>query len=228
MEKRAILAIILTFLVIMLWGVIQSKFFPPPPSKPPTQEVKKEQVAPEEKGAEKGIKLRETKSPKEKPIPGTKIVAKKEVPVETQYYWAVFTNEDARLEHFKLKKYEDTVEESPFTIRLTRFVQNLFDKKEDEPKRPAPLDLVNTSEKEGLPLGLTIFGSPSEGNWEVDKDGLRLLSTGEKDEITFVKTLENGLRVLKRYRFSSSYSHSQERSLKNLCLQDLSSPPCYF
>jgi len=218
MEKRAILAIVLTFLIIMLWGVIQSKFFPPPPSKPPTQQgVKKEQqVTSEEKVPEKGIKIRETKSPKEKPIPVTKIVAKKEVPVETQNYWAVFTNEDARLEHFKLKKYEDRVEESPLTIKLIRFVQDILGKKEEEPKRPAPLDLVNTSEKEGLPLGLTISDSHSEGNWEVDKEGLRLLSTGEKDEITFVKTLENGLRVLKRYRFSSDqYAIDLEVEVQN-------------
>ena len=226
MEKRAILAIILTFLIIMLWGVIQSKFFPPPPSKPPTQqEVKKEQqVTPEEKVPEKGIKIRETKSPKEKPIPVTKIVAKKEVPVETQNYWAVFTNEDARLEHFKLKKYEDRVEESPLTIKLIRFVQDILGKKEEEPKKPAPLDLVNTSEKEGFPLGLTIFGSPSEGNWEVDKDGLRLLSTGEKDEITFVKTLENGLRVLKRYRFSSDqYAIDLEVEVQNSSSKEMTS-----
>jgi len=216
MEKRAILAIILTFLIIMLWGVIQSKFFPQPPSKPPTQEVKKEQVAPEEKGAEKGIDIKERKSPNEKPIPVTKIVPKKEVSVETQNYWAVFTNEGARLQHFKLKKYEDRVEESPLTIKLIRFVQDILGKKEEEPKKPAPLDLVNTSEKEGLPLGLTISDSHSEGNWEVDKDGLRLLSDGEKDEITFVKNLENGLKILKRYRFSSDqYAFDLDLEVQN-------------
>ena len=48
-----------------------------------------------------------------------KEVAKKEVSVETKNYWAVFTNEDARLKHFKLKKYKDRVEESSITIKLT-------------------------------------------------------------------------------------------------------------
>ena len=41
-----------------------------------------------------------------------KQVAKKEISIETQNYWAVLTNEDARLKHFKLKKYKDRVEES--------------------------------------------------------------------------------------------------------------------
>jgi YidC/Oxa1 family membrane protein insertase len=216
MEKRAILAIILTFIIIMLWGVIQSKFFPQPPGKPPTQEVKKEQAAPEEKRADKGIDIRERKSPKEKPLPVTKSVPKKEVSVETQNYWAVFTSEGARLEHFKLKKYEDRVEESPLTIKLIQFVQGILGKKEEEPKKPAPLDLVNTSEKEGLPLGLTMADSLSEGNWEVDKDGLRLLSDGEKSEITFTKNLENGLRILKRFRFSSDqYAFDLELEVEN-------------
>ncbi len=57
MEKRAIIAIILTFLVIMLWGTIQSKFFP----SAPTKEVKKEEVAPAEKVVEKKIDIKETK-----------------------------------------------------------------------------------------------------------------------------------------------------------------------
>jgi len=224
MEKRAILAVILTFLVIMLWGVIQSKFFPSPPSKPPTQEVKKEQLTPQEKGVQKEVELGGAKSPKEKAIPVLKIVPKKEIPVETENYWAVFTNEGGRLEHFKLKKYEDRVEESLFTIKLTQFIQNLLGKKEEEPKRPAPLDLVNTSEKEGFPLGLTIFDSPSEGNWEVDKDGLRLLRTGEKDEITFVKTLQNGLKVLKRYRFSSDqYAIDLDVEVQNSSSKEMTS-----
>jgi YidC/Oxa1 family membrane protein insertase len=216
MEKRAILAIILTFIIIMLWGVIQSKFFPQPPGKPPTQEVKKEQAAPEEKRAEKGIDIRERKSPKEKPLPVTKSVPKKEVSVETQNYWAVFTSEGARLEHFKLKKYEDRVEESPLTIKLIQFVQDILGKKGEEPKKPTPLDLVNTSEKEGLPLGLTMADSLSEGNWEVDKDGLRLLNDGEKNEITFAKNLESGLRILKRFRFSSDqYAFDLELEVQN-------------
>ena len=216
MEKRAILAIILTFLIIMLWGVVQSKFFPKPPSTPPSQEVKKEQVAPVEKEVEKGIEIREKKPTKEKSAPVMKVVPKKEVSVETQNYWAVFTSEGARLQHFKLKKYEDRVEESALTIKLIGVVHDILGKKVEEPKKPAPLDLVNTSEKEGLPLGLTMLDSLSEGNWEVDKDGLRLLSDGEKNEITFVKSLENGLNILKRYRFSSDqYAFDLEVEVQN-------------
>jgi YidC/Oxa1 family membrane protein insertase len=211
MEKRAIFAIILTFLVIMLWGVIQSKFFPPAP----TKEIKKEEVAPAEKVVEKKIDIKEIKSQpqKETKLPSKmKVVPKREVSIETQNYLAIFTNEDARLKHFKLKKYEDRVEESALTVKLVQFFQELFSKKE-EPKKPVPLDLVNTSEEEGLPLGISIITplpsrdrvapASSDGNWEVEKEQLRLVNTGEKGEITFIKILENGLKVSKRYGFTS-------------------------
>ena len=195
MDKRAILAIILTFLIIMLWGVVQSKFFPQPPSQPPSKEVKKEEGLPTK--VEK-IELKEEKVPGKK-----KIVIKKEVSIETADYWAVFTTEDARLKHFKLKKFEDRVEASALTTSLTKFVKELLGSKIEEQKKPMPLDLVNTSEEEGLPLGLTLLPFSSDGSWEADKDKLHLLNPGEKGEIVSSKDFENGIKVAKRFGFTS-------------------------
>jgi YidC/Oxa1 family membrane protein insertase len=207
MEKRAIYAILLTFLIILFWTFLQSKFFPQAPSKPETQEAKKEQVTPAEKAVEKTEGVKESKASREARFAAKrKAVPAKEVSIETQNYWAAFTSEDARLKHFKLKKYEDRVEESALTIKLTQFVESLLGKKVEEPKKRKPLDLVNSSEKEGLPLGLTFISplpsSPDE-NWEVEKDQLRLLENGEKGEITFSKSFENGLKILKRFKFTS-------------------------
>ncbi len=198
MEKRAIIAIILTFAVIMLWGVIQSKFFPAPPAKPP-EEVKKEKVLPlEEKKAIEAAK----------PIPekaaAQKVFPEKEVSVETPYYKAVFTTRDARLKHFKLKKYEDRIEESSMTIKLTGLVRNILGEKPKVPEKPKPLDLVNTTEEEGLPLGLVSASrdlSLPDGNWEVNREELRLAADGEKGEVTFSKRLEDGLIITKKYKF---------------------------
>ena len=214
MEKRAIYAILLTFFIIIAWTFVQSKFFPQAPSKPELQEVKKEQVAPGEKAVEKKEGVKESK-----PTAKQKIVPQKEVSVETQNYWAVFTSEDARLKHFRLKKYEDRVEESSLTIKLTQFVQSILGKKEEKSPKPVPLDLVNTSEEKGLPLALTFNepgSSPSTGNWEVDKDQLRLLESSEKGEVTFSKNLENGLKVLKRFKFTADrYTINLEVEVQN-------------
>ena len=223
MEKRAIFAILLTFIVILLWTVIQSKFFPSTSTKPETQEVKKEQVASPEKTAEKKerISIKESKPPAKQ-----RLIPQKEISIETQNYWAVFTSEDARLKHFRLKKYEDRVEESALTIKLIQFVQSILGQKEEEPKKPVPLDLVNTSKEEGLPLGLTfkeLGPSPSEGNWEVDRDQLRLLEGGEKGEITFSKSLENGLKILKRLKFTSDlYTINLEVEVQNNSSKEIS------
>jgi YidC/Oxa1 family membrane protein insertase len=206
MEKRVIYAILLTFIVIMFWTVIQSKFFPQTPSKPAPQEEKKEQVSPTEKAAEKKVETKESKTIKvEKSLIKQKVIPKKEVFIETKNYWAVFTSDDARLKRFKLKKYEDRVQQTALAIKLTQFIGEIFGKKVEKPKRPEPLDLVNTREEKDLPLGLTFNGSnlPLDENWEVDKEQVRLLEEGGKGQITFSKSMDDGLKVLKRFKFSS-------------------------
>ena len=204
MEKRAILAILLTFIIITGWMLIQSKFYPPPPATRQPQGAKKEEVPAQsaEKKTEAGEPklLREGKTPARR-----KVVPQKEVTVETKNYWAVFTSDDARLKHFKLKKYEDRVQQSAITIKLTQLVDEILGKKPEEPRNPEPLDLVNTTEEKDLPLGLTFDGSnlPADENWEVDKGQLQLLQNSEKGEITFSKSLENGVTVLKRFKCSA-------------------------
>ena len=207
MEKRGIIAIILTFLIIVIWSFVQSKFYPPQPAK----ETKKEQVSPpapsrvgpgEEKKEEKEIK-KAAPSKDGKAIQKVKEVERKEVSIETEDYWAVFTNDNAGLKHFKFKKYKDRVEESGMAVRLVQFVEGLLGKKVEEPKKPEPLDLI-AKEEEGLPLGLKLVDSKTSfgaGNWEVDKETLTLSRGGEDGEVTFEKGLENGLKVLKHYRF---------------------------
>ncbi|HUL37035.1 MAG TPA: membrane protein insertase YidC [Thermodesulfobacteriota bacterium] len=134
----------------------------------------------------------------------TRVVPPREVSVETQDYLAVFTSEDARLKHFKLKKYKDRVEESPIAIRLIQLVDEILGKPVEKPKEPEPLDLVNTRDEKNFPLGLTFAGAlPLHENWEVDKDQLQLLEAGQKGEITFSKILDNGLKILKHFKFTS-------------------------
>jgi YidC/Oxa1 family membrane protein insertase len=226
MQKRAIIAILLTFIVIVLWSLIQAKFFPQAPSKPQPEEVRKEEVAPQEKVAEKKTTIKESKPLKEMKIPvKARIVPAKEVSIETQNYWAVFTSEDARLRHFRLKKYEDRVNETALTIKLKQFVQGMLGNKVEKAKKPEPLDLVNTRESKNLPLGLTLNGAnlPVDENWEVDREGLRLVQESEMGEITFSKSLENGLKILKRFKFTSDqYTVSLEVEVQNNSSKEVS------
>ena len=225
MDKRAIYAILLTFFVIVFWTLLQSKFFPQAPSKPAPQEEKKGQVGPTEKAAEKKVETKQSKPLRvEKSIGKQKVIPQKEVFIETQNFWAVFTSDDARLKHFKLKKYENRVNQAALTIKLTQFVEEILGKKVEEPKRPEPLDLVNTREDKYLPLGLTFNGSnlPLDENWEVDKEQLRLLENGEKGQITFSRSMDGGLKVLKRFKFNSDlYTIHLEVEVENISSKEI-------
>ena len=59
------------------------------------------------------------------------VTEKKQVEVETENYVAIFTSEDVRLKHFRLKKYKDRVEESPITIKVLGLVHSLIGKQEE-------------------------------------------------------------------------------------------------
>ncbi len=195
MDKRALLAIVLTFLVIFFWGLIQSKFFPPPPHEP----TKKEEVVPAGPKEIKPIKEVKETGP---PVIKEKVVPKKEIFVETNSFVATLTNEDARLKHFKLKNYEDRVKESALTIQLTQFFKKLFGGDLKEPKDPQPLDLVNTIDENELPLGLIVQPYSDRSRWEVDQERLKVLNAGDKGELIFSKKLDNGLKLLKKYKFA--------------------------
>ena len=200
----------------MIWSLVQSKFFPPP-TQPQPQEARKEQVSPPEKVPEK-TEIKESRLLTGGKTPAkAKVAPPREVSVETQNYLAVFTSEGARLKHFKLKKYKDRVEESLLAIKLIQLVDEILGKPGEKPKIPEPLDLVNTRDEKNLPLGLTFGGAlPLHENWEVDKDQLRLLERGEKGEITFSKSLDNGLKIFKRFKFTSDqYVINLEAEVQN-------------
>ena len=228
MEKRAILAIILTFVIIMLWSFIQAKFFPAPPPK----ETKKEVSAPAEKVSEQAppppVVKESPKPTKGKATPTEKEVARRDVTVETPNYSAVFTNEGARLVHFRLKQFESGVEQSPLAVKIVQFIDGLLGNKTGEPPKLMPVDLVNTSREEGLPLGLTSGAAgPAlpDGNWEVDKEEVRLSGPDEKGEVVFSKTLPNGLRIAKRFKFSGDlYAIDLDLEIQNNSPQEIRSP----
>jgi len=219
MDKRAILAIILTFLVIFGWSILQSKLFPPKPlpQEPPTKPSIGEKEIPRKVDIPKEIK-----PAKETPPTRTfKPILKREVSVETQNFIAVLTSDGARIKHFKLKKYKDRVEQSAFASKVLRFFQGLLGKEVEEVKKPEPLDLINT-EGESLPLRTTLKGFSSEEGWELDKEQLRLLNPGETGEVTFAKIFENNLKVFKRYRFNSEkYFIDLEVEVKNASLNEV-------
>ena len=189
MEKKAIIAIILTFIIIVFWSFIQAKLFPPATEKQVMQEARKEATPPTEKTVQKAPEQKLSEITKESKHPVAKSIPKKEVFVETQDYSAVLTSDGARLKEFRLKKYLDRVEESSFATTIKNWIGEILGKEKKEPKTPEPLNLVNTNEEEGFPLRVTFSGSSASlpsGNWEVGKEEVRLTGKDEKGGYTFL------------------------------------------
>ncbi|MEW6571533.1 MAG: membrane protein insertase YidC [Nitrospirota bacterium] len=95
MEKRALIAIALAFIILLVY---QFFFVKPEPQKVP-KSLETERKAP----LPPPIKPAETR----KILPGTPSFEEKEIRVETDLYLAVFTNKGGTLKYYEIKKYKD-------------------------------------------------------------------------------------------------------------------------
>ncbi len=113
MEKRVVIAFVLSILVLLAWSLL---FAPKPPEAPPKEEVtrvEKERAAPET------VETPMAKAPPpSKEVEILPTVKDKEISVETPLYRAVFTNAGPTLKSFKLKKYRKTPDANSELIEL--------------------------------------------------------------------------------------------------------------
>jgi YidC/Oxa1 family membrane protein insertase len=179
MEKRAILAIVLSMMVILIWQLV----FAPARKKEPAvpQEIEKSMVE-EEGEARIGEGVPDPSEPGDREI--------QDVIVETPLYRAVFTTAGGRLRSWTLKEYMDRVE----TVVLWR-------RKEQKP--PKPVEMVTVRDLEDLPLETEIrLNGEDTGELVFDADRSRLFVEKQRDgAIVFVGRTKEGLDVVKRYRF---------------------------
>ena len=144
MWLRMIVAIVLSVVVLTLF---QWLFAPHPPKGP----------APQKRAERRLSQL----SPPPPPVPSapTKPKDYEEVVVETPLYRAVFTTFGGRLKSWKLKGYKDKVELHPIGRFVQGIIAKVFGRKLDT-SPPKPVDLVNTTALERLPLALIPEGIP--------------------------------------------------------------------
>lgn len=105
MDKRAILGIALSILVLVVYQDLISRFYPPPTAPAPISEkngTKTTEAAPEPKGLAPAA----APQPPQPKIPSGQ--SARDIKVETENYIAVFTTAGARLKSFKFKKYRTT------------------------------------------------------------------------------------------------------------------------
>ena len=205
MEKRALLAVILSLLVLFLYQHFIDK------GKKPPIEKKTQQSDIDQPGKERSVDLpwkertvseaRGKRSPA-KVRTSTK-VEEKEILVTTDLYTAIFTTHGAKLKSWALKEYKDKIGEDAQDI-----------------------DLVAVGKSEEYPLGLVFSNSDlhslSEAVFKADKDSLALRYAEEQDSITFSWTSPEGIEIVKKFVFSGGkYLVDMDVSILNLSDKDI-------
>jgi YidC/Oxa1 family membrane protein insertase len=199
MEKRVLLAVILSLVILIFY---HQYFSPPPPEKSKEKPVQgktlpsgqgKEAVGePLSSSAKKGEGRPAAAPPVIKAEPG------KEVTIDTPLYTAVFNTRGARLTGWRVKKYLDKIGEGA-----------------------KPINLAKEALGDGSPFGLEIteanFPVPSEPLYQASTDTLKLDRRQGQGEVIFVWKSPEGLKVMQKMIFhAESYRIDLEVQIVNL------------
>ncbi len=177
MDKRAILAIGLSILILVIYQEFVTRYYGAPPSAP--------ELAKQEPG----------KAPaSEQPAPATPVQSKpvalpvsreaKDIRVETDNYIALFTNQGGRLKSFKFKKYRSSVDDNS-----------------------SPFEMVSPTPGVPLPLGVQWQSPApfDDSGLLYSVQGTDLILTGDsKGTLIFSGRTADGTAISKTFIFSGS------------------------
>jgi len=228
MDKRTILAVVLSFLVFLVFSYLGEKYGskepaetpapktaePTTPAAPaPTQPAAEPSPAPKEPAAE-------TKAPAARPSRQAR-----EVVVETDLYRAVFTEQGASLISFQLKNYWQRL---PFET-ISKFgigpVSLDIERYQDPNQGAKPKELVTAAANQELPLSLSWEARqhtvPPDLFYEASAPSLKVKG-GDTGTLTFKGVTPEGLAVTKTYRFKGgSYAFDLKATVANRTSQKL-------
>ena len=177
MDKKTILAIVLSILVLFVYQT----FFVKPPSKKPVAIQKETSTAAPTAGKEKGTAPKQTSLVKTTRSPQT-AVKEKDIPVETNLYKAVFTTKGGALKSFKLKGYRKTMDKDSELI-----------------------DLVDVKAGMSRPLNITFPESniniPADSMYNADVSAIDIMTTPDHRRLTFSQTYPSQVKVEKMFTF---------------------------
>ncbi len=178
MEKRALIAVVLSLLILILYQEWVARQYGTPPAPPQGEKEKKV-----EKSAAPSPKAQPVLQ-EAKPIAHPRQESVKEIRVETDHYVALFTSQGARLKSFTLKHYRTSVDE----------------------KSP-PFEMISATAGVPFPLGLQLEG-PNPFNDEAviySVQGGDLKLTGEsKGKLIFQGQSPAGVKLTKEFTFTGA------------------------
>ncbi|HPD56637.1 MAG TPA: membrane protein insertase YidC [Smithellaceae bacterium] len=197
MDKRTLLAIVLSVAVLLLYQMFfvkppQPGQAPAPGTEPAKTETIAEQIVPQRVAAAR------------KPVAGKQQPAQ-DVKVETPLYTAVFSTRGASLKSFKLKNYQQDCVKCADDIypAIKRFI--FGSKEQAHIKSDAPVELVSIEEGLPHPLAVTFPESSveisAEAMFEADAASLNLLNAKEKKRLVFSGVYDGVIKVEKIFIF---------------------------
>lgn len=208
MDKRTLLAFVLSFLVLLTWFYFIEGGKKEAPV--PVQE-KSEKVLSPGKTADSSKAVEplaaETPGPSKLSPPLSSMESRaeeKEIHVDTPLFHAVFTNSGPTIKSFKLKKY----------------------RQEKEPDSP-PVELVTLEKGMGdfLSAGFQTLSSGKgdrKALYDVDKDSINLSPDSSPENLSFTTRTPQGLEIIQIYRFApDKYAIQLEVQVNNLSGQSL-------
>jgi YidC/Oxa1 family membrane protein insertase len=130
MEKRTLIAVVLSLIVLLGWSFLQQKIAPPKPRPAEQSPMKKE--TPGEKAQVPPL------APPSAALPETKETSASDVTVETDLYKAVFSTEGAIIKSWELKTYKDSKKMPVMLLKA--------------PGSIPPLGMLFEGENRGMPL----------------------------------------------------------------------------
>ena len=178
MERRVIIALVLSFLVLIVWFWMFRPKQEQGPPKEGVSDIKKERIIPE--SAEVPVPKPEIPLESDKSI--LPEIKEKEIKIETPLYEAIFSNVGATIKSFKLKKY-----------RLT-----------PDPHSPL-IELVKLEESEAdfLEINFDAQSNPKNNKilYDLDKSFISLDQHSSPQDLTFSAVTPDGVSVNQTFRF---------------------------
>ncbi len=218
MEKRALIALAISFIIFVGFGYVQQHFLPPPApvAKPGEQPPAAAKATPGPTPAAPALPT---------PAPAAGNQQPKDIIVDTPLYQAVFTEQGARVKSFRLKKFWDQL---PFK-KIADFTLWMFSI-DIQKYRPLgeitdPKELVRSSNPEMLPLSLTWKAAagaigPDE-IYTADKKELTL-SGNDEARLSFTFVRPDGVTLVRTFTFKGdSYRLDMAAAVQNQGRQPL-------
>ncbi|MFH1489808.1 MAG: membrane protein insertase YidC [Pseudomonadota bacterium] len=185
MEKRTVIAFVLSFLILISWSYF---FTPKTPQQTPAEGPKQVTQEPSRnEPARKGVSEKPAPvsvKPREIPQQPPKEMQEREFTVETPLYKIVFSNVGAVIKSFKLKKYRVSTDPGSSLVEL--------------------ISLESMNED----FCLTTFGSPlkttpEKVTYQVDGNAIHLNEGSPPRELTFSGQTSDGVSISQTFRFYS-------------------------